>query len=118
RAIGAGAKFGRSVGNDERLAGRFAKFLQAAYDKRDGEPDEIVREQQRDGKEREEDERRQHEWSLAVFIGEMSNRDVAEHRRHHLDGDEPAELLGAYSAWFIAQRITNAYGSRSQKRMR
>ena len=52
-----------------------------------------MREQQRHRKQREENKRDEHERAAAVFVRQMRDGNVAEHRRDHLERDEITELL-------------------------
>src|SRR5437867_1354103 len=82
-AVGACAEFGRRLGNDKGFARRLAELLQPTHHERNGQPREVVGPQKRSRKQREEHKRREHEWALAMFVGEVRDRYVAEHCCHH-----------------------------------
>ena len=56
----------------------------------------------------EEDEGHQHERAPAILVGQVRDRDVADHGGDHLEGDQHAELLRVTPPWFIAHRMTKA----------
>src|SRR5207249_1278356 len=98
RAERARARFGRRFGDDERFARRLPKLLQPANRERRREPEEIVRPKQRHRKKSEEHEGHQHKRTAPIFVGQVRDRNVAEHGAAHFDGDKVAELLRVQSA--------------------
>src|SRR5207247_3030479 len=75
-----------------------AKLLQSANRERQRQPGKTPRPEQRQRKQGEEHKRRQYKRAATVFVRQMRDRDVTEHRREHLDRDQVTELLRIKSA--------------------